>query len=56
MTATVPGIVDITYEVVAISTVTTHVIPALIWVLVMFRRSDWVVNDETTPRVIIIKS
>lgn len=44
--------VDITYEVVAISTVTSHVIPALIWVLVMFRRSDWVVTDEPTPGVI----
>lgn len=43
--------VEITYEVVAISTVTSHVIPALIWVLVMFRRSDWAVADEPTPRV-----
>ena len=48
---TIDRAVDITYEVVAISTVTSHVIPALIWVLVMFRRSDWVVTDEPTPRV-----
>ena len=49
---TINRAVDITYEVVAISTVTSHVIPALIWVLVMFRRSDWVVADDPTPPVI----
>ena len=33
--------VDIAYQAVSFSTVTSCVVPALIWILVTFRRSDW---------------
>ena len=42
--------VDVTYDVVSISTVTSCVVPALIWLLVSFRREDWGEILKNIPR------
>lgn len=41
--------VDVAHDVISISTVTSCVVPALIWLLVSFRRDDWGVIGVAIP-------